>query len=54
MSIAKNGYLLDPKVIQKDILAYGPVQGSMYIYDDFMNYGSGNYMKKMNMYVFAY
>ncbi|XP_050426772.1 cathepsin B-like [Adelges cooleyi] len=41
----RNAYHLTAEMIQKDVLAYGPVEASFLVYDDFLNYKSGVYVK---------
>ncbi|XP_050437993.1 cathepsin B-like isoform X3 [Adelges cooleyi] len=42
------GYYLDQDSIQEDVLIYGPVEASFEVYDDFVNYKSGVYIKSEN------
>ncbi|XP_050426768.1 cathepsin B-like [Adelges cooleyi] len=44
----RDAYHLTPAMIQKDVLAYGPVEASFKVYDDFINYKSGVYVKTEN------
>ncbi|VVC26950.1 Cysteine peptidase, cysteine active site,Peptidase C1A, papain C-terminal,Cysteine peptidase [Cinara cedri] len=41
----KNAYYLSYGNMQKDVLAYGPIETSLEIYDDFPHYKSGIYQK---------
>lgn len=40
---AQNAYYLKDSAIQKDVIAYGPIEASFDVYDDFPNYESGVY-----------
>nr|AAU84936.1 putative cathepsin B-S [Aphis citricidus] len=41
----KNAYYLNIDTMQKDTIAYGPIEASFDVYDDFVNYESGVYQK---------
>ncbi|XP_050426631.1 uncharacterized protein LOC126836954 [Adelges cooleyi] len=41
----KDAYYLMPEYIENDVVAYGPVEASFDVYDDFIHYKSGVYMK---------
>ncbi|VVC44181.1 Cysteine peptidase, cysteine active site,Peptidase C1A, papain C-terminal,Peptidase C1A [Cinara cedri] len=41
-------YYLTYTSIQKDVLVYGPIEASFNVYDDFLNYKSGIYVKTEN------
>ncbi|XP_050531266.1 cathepsin B-like [Daktulosphaira vitifoliae] len=41
-------YYLEPETIQKDILTYGPIEASFHVYDDFLSYKTGVYIKSEN------
>ncbi|XP_050437997.1 cathepsin B-like isoform X7 [Adelges cooleyi] len=43
-----NAYFLRPDSIQEEVLVYGPVEASFKVYDDFINYKSGVYVKSAN------
>lgn len=38
---ARDSYTLTYSSIQKDIIAYGPIEASFDVYDDFFSYKSG-------------
>ncbi|XP_050438021.1 cathepsin B-like [Adelges cooleyi] len=38
-------YLSSPKSMQQDVLAYGPIETSFHVFDDFLSYKSGVYSK---------
>ncbi|XP_025418162.1 cathepsin B-like cysteine proteinase 3 [Sipha flava] len=44
----KDAYYLSNSSIQKDVIAYGPVEASFDVYDDFPSYESGVYQKTEN------
>jgi len=44
----RDSYRLSYSAIQKDILTFGPVEASFDVYDDFVNYKSGVYVKSAN------
>ncbi|VVC26946.1 Cysteine peptidase, cysteine active site,Peptidase C1A, papain C-terminal,Peptidase C1A [Cinara cedri] len=44
----RDAYNLAYETIQKDIIAYGPIEASFDVYDDFFNYKSGVYVKSEN------
>ncbi|XP_050530570.1 cathepsin B-like [Daktulosphaira vitifoliae] len=44
----KNFYYLSPDKIQKDVLTYGPIEASFDVYDDFVSYKKGVYVKSEN------
>ena len=44
----KESYFLSYKSIQSDVLKYGPIEASFYVYDDFVSYKSGVYIKSPN------
>ncbi|XP_050426775.1 cathepsin B-like cysteine proteinase 3 [Adelges cooleyi] len=44
----RDAYHLTAAMIQKDVMAYGPVVASIDVYDDFMSYESGVYVKTEN------
>ncbi|XP_050437994.1 cathepsin B-like isoform X4 [Adelges cooleyi] len=43
-----DAYYLTPDSIQEDVLVYGPVEATFEVYDDFVNYKSGVYIKSEN------
>jgi len=44
----RDAYYLTYGTIQQDVLAYGPIEASFDVYDDFPNYKSGVYIKTEN------
>ncbi|XP_050426774.1 cathepsin B-like [Adelges cooleyi] len=44
----RDAYQLTAAMIQKDVMAYGPVEASFDVYDDFISYESGVYVKTEN------
>lgn len=41
---AKDAYFLKDINIQKDLLAYGPIEAAFTVYDDFPHYSSGKFL----------
>jgi len=44
----RDNYYLTYAAIQQDVLAYGPIEASFDVYDDFVNYKSGVYIQSEN------
>uniref|UniRef100_A0A2S2Q1R6 Cathepsin B n=1 Tax=Sipha flava TaxID=143950 RepID=A0A2S2Q1R6_9HEMI len=44
----RDAYYLTYGTIQKDVLAYGPIEASFEVYDDFLSYKSGNVNRGVN------
>lgn len=45
---ARDAYFLTYATIQKDVLAYGPIEASFDVYDDFPSYKSGKHAFKIS------
>lgn len=48
MITARDAYYLTFDSIQKDVQAYGPIEASFDVYDDFVRYKSGQFRKTVN------